>query len=1095
MQRPVALFSLWLAYTAFVVYGSLVPLDWRPMPFDQALAAFRHIPFLTLGIESRADWIANGVLYAPLGFLSASLLLTSRWRLVRGLALPVALAGCLALAVGVEFTQLFFPPRTVSLNDLIAEGIGSLVGVAASPLLLAALRQLQSRWQLGGRALGAALLLVYAIGYPVSCFFPFDLLLSAGELQQKINSPSWGWLLADIGTRPELTLLQFGLEIALAAPYGFLLARLGKTRRLGWAAGALAGLLLGLLIESGQFLIASGITQGVSVLSRVAGVMLGLAAAQARAKPDLPVMTHMLLRHIGWLGPAYLAGLALVNGWFRFAWQGMDAAAAQFGTLRLMPFYYHYYTTEAHALYSLGIVALMYLPVAVFGFAWRIQPAGTVVLGTALCLLVETSKLFLAGSRPDPTNLLIAAASCALVSTLLRLLARQAPRAVTQPARQPEGLAVAPSAAPPVALSAAIPVTRPDASPAVPTPPERMDPSLRSALSRPAALAALALALAGAAAFPFTGLMLALLAAASVLVWVRPALALVLIPGSIAILDLAPWSGRFYWDEFDLLSLTCLAVVAWRTRPAPARWSSITPMRPALALLAVSLTASTAVALMPFQWPDLNSFNHYYSPYNALRIVKGALWAWAYVWMLQRLAPDVATAIRLFGQGLCASLAFTLAFIVWERSAFVGLADVASDFRISGPISAMHKGGAYIECFLAVASAFALSALMQGRTRLARAAGALLLIGATYGVAITFSRNGYAAFGVMVLVMLGIGLMSGPGAARPARMALVVTAVVAAIALPILAGPFAQQRLAQVSQDLQVRQAHWADALSLRDTGWTSRLLGAGIGRFPDSHFWKSTEPVHAASYRLGEEGGNRFLRLGGGATIYVEQIIAPPPGTNWRLTARVRSSQPSARSAVMLCRKWLLTSAACASAELATTAQPGQWQRVSVPLDGTELMRSNRWAAQPLKFALTSPGVGQTIDIDDVRLDSAAPADLLVNGDFSAGLDRWFFSTDVDPPWHIHSLPVAVLFDQGWLGMAAWSIVLALGLASGFARARQGQPGAAAVLAALLAFGVSGTLNTLIDAPRFLWLLLVLIWLCAGRDSPVPGNRPIARG
>ncbi|MCX7274734.1 MAG: VanZ family protein, partial [Burkholderiales bacterium] len=164
MQRPVALFSLWLAYTAFVVYGSLVPLDWRPMPFDQALAAFRQIPFLTLGIESRADWIANGVLYAPLGFLSASLLLTSRWRLVRGLALPVALAGCLALAVGVEFSQLFFPPRTVSLNDLIAEGIGTLVGVAASPLLLASLRQLQSRWQLGGRALGAALLLVYAIG-------------------------------------------------------------------------------------------------------------------------------------------------------------------------------------------------------------------------------------------------------------------------------------------------------------------------------------------------------------------------------------------------------------------------------------------------------------------------------------------------------------------------------------------------------------------------------------------------------------------------------------------------------------------------------------------------------------------------------------------------------------------------------------------------------------------------------------------------------------------------------------------------------------------------------------------------------------------
>ena len=62
-------FAATLAYLAFVVYGSLVPLDFRPIPLDQAWLSFQQVPFLSLGVGSRADWVANGVLYVPLGFL------------------------------------------------------------------------------------------------------------------------------------------------------------------------------------------------------------------------------------------------------------------------------------------------------------------------------------------------------------------------------------------------------------------------------------------------------------------------------------------------------------------------------------------------------------------------------------------------------------------------------------------------------------------------------------------------------------------------------------------------------------------------------------------------------------------------------------------------------------------------------------------------------------------------------------------------------------------------------------------------------------------------------------------------------------------
>ncbi|WP_169071304.1 hypothetical protein [Candidatus Accumulibacter contiguus] len=64
----------WLLYLVFIVYGSLVPLDFHALPLDQAWAQFRQLPMLQIGAEGRADWVANGVLYVPAGFLTVVVL-------------------------------------------------------------------------------------------------------------------------------------------------------------------------------------------------------------------------------------------------------------------------------------------------------------------------------------------------------------------------------------------------------------------------------------------------------------------------------------------------------------------------------------------------------------------------------------------------------------------------------------------------------------------------------------------------------------------------------------------------------------------------------------------------------------------------------------------------------------------------------------------------------------------------------------------------------------------------------------------------------------------------------------------------------------
>ncbi|HEY1090755.1 MAG TPA: hypothetical protein VGE47_06675, partial [Burkholderiaceae bacterium] len=79
------------------------------------------------------------------------------------------------------------------------------------------------------------------------------------------------------------------------------------------------------------------------------------------------------------------------------------------------------------------------------------------------------------------------------------------------------------------------------------------------------------------------------------LVWRRPVLALAIVPMALPVLDLAPWSGRFFWDEFDLLCLVCLSVAGWRAAPAPARRADTLTM--AFVLFGLSLGLSTVIAL------------------------------------------------------------------------------------------------------------------------------------------------------------------------------------------------------------------------------------------------------------------------------------------------------------------------------------------------------------------------------------------------------------------------------------------------------------------------------------------------------------------
>src|SRR5258705_6225051 len=80
-----------VCYLLFVVYGSLVPLEFHPRPLETAWRDFLAASYLVLGVESRADWVPNILLYMPLAYLlSAALAGGSRSALTRVIAAGAA---------------------------------------------------------------------------------------------------------------------------------------------------------------------------------------------------------------------------------------------------------------------------------------------------------------------------------------------------------------------------------------------------------------------------------------------------------------------------------------------------------------------------------------------------------------------------------------------------------------------------------------------------------------------------------------------------------------------------------------------------------------------------------------------------------------------------------------------------------------------------------------------------------------------------------------------------------------------------------------------------------------------------------------------
>lgn len=1085
-------FSLYaFLYLLFVIYGSLVPLEYKPIPDDQAIAQFKNIKYLKLGIESRADWIANILLYIPLAFLSlAGLTIGQAGFFFKRIFSPLVVSAfCLVVAFIVEYYQQFFPPRTVSINDLIAEAIGTGVGIVIWQAFGLSFIKLYKNISLGDFVSFKSASIFYLLIYLVLSLFPFDFVTSFSELDMKLAAGNDHFILSAESLKSNVTrtLVKWLVEILVLLPFGMLI---------GWwpyishrlFLSILIGFSLGVFLETAQLFLVSGAADGESVLTRMLGTAFGTQLFLRGSRQNWHDWVKWLQPVVLALVVPYILLVMAINGWFSGVWSGQAQAAIKLAGTSFLPFYYFYYTTESVALVSLLSNAGTYLPIGLFYGLWsltgrrgeRIHWFFVGLSALFLAVIIETGKLFLANKHADPTDILIAfiAASggYAFFDKILTLVIggkvkyRHKDEIDNEDVIVQEEIKTAGIQTKPVLLLGA-----------------KADEYV---VNKRACWFSIFLLLAvvwGLFEYPLGAVALAIfLSLYSYLLFLFPQAWLFVVPALLPVMDFTPWTGRFFFDEFDLLVLTTLMMSYWRM-PYLRHLHSKANFKTILifGMFGFFYLISLLRGLLPLQAIDANAFTNYYSNYNALRVGKGVAWFFLLLpFLIQAMQKYGVKTGYYFGYGVLLGLSGVIGFAIIERLVFTGLFDFSTDYRVNALFSTMHTGGGHIESYLALSLPFiALLFLNTKAVLLSRICGMVLFVTGIYVLLVTFSRGGYIGFGIGFLVLVTGFLMSFKnrlhGMKSPLFLVFLLMTIIAAVAVPVFQGSLIKQRFSVAHQDKDIRENHWKDAIAMMSDTLGTTGFGMGVGSFPRTHFWLNAEDSHPATYKIDTENDNAFLKLTGGDWLYFGQFINIKPQTSYRLVLDVRSEDSKAGFNILLCEKSLQYSIKCNST--ASVIGGKTWTHVEQLIDSGDIGSAGMagpWLKRPVQLSLyNGGGAGKVIDVDNIKFLEPDGKNILANGDFSKATDFWFFSTEKHNPWHIFNIWVQVLFDLGWFGLTAFLLLLAVAFFNLFKRMSEDSI-APILLSALSGFIVIGFVDSPFDAPRLTLFFFIVLFL-----------------
>ena len=435
-------------------------------------------------------------------------------------------------------------------------------------------------------------------------------------------------------------------------------------------------------------------------------------------------------------------------------------------------------------------------------------------------------------------------------------------------------------------------------------------------------------------------------------------------------------------------------------------------------------------------------------------------------------------AVVWLGGGMAAGLALVSAATLAERALFTGLFDFTTEYRVVATFSSMHLGGGYIGAYLAMALPFLLVFLIRANA-LTLLAMLGIAAGAGYAVVVGFARTAYVCASISTFT----ACLGWAWAVRR-RTGRLASAVLSALLLLSVGGivtaasgtRFMSERLQHIVPDLAVREGNWLGGLDLRDRGAATVLFGMGLGTYPRVVLARGQSGHVPTNFVVGQDGAYRFLSLTAASPTYLGQKIQIEPDQRYRLFLALRSPDGKGALMAILCEKMLLYSVNCRSAVFHPRT-PGKWEDFgqvlsTAGLDETAVLG---WLERPVELSLFNPITGTTIEIGHVRMFDPQDHDILANGDFSRGVERWYFTDDEHLVWRIKNEYLMTLFESGVLGLASFILLAGAALVGAVRAIGRGDRMAAAILGSLVAVLGSNLFDAVLEVPRLATLFYIV--------------------
>ena len=412
-----------LGFVAFAIYGSLIPFEWRHLDPGVAWEQFgRTFQFSPTGRLSRSDVLANVLLFVPIGFSLAGARLVDRrgWMALLRTALLI-LPVSLAVSGAAEFLQMFTSDRIPSGLDIVAQTVGTVLGIAA--------------WQVIGQeftnwireSLAAApqdrasrVLVAAAAAWIFVNLVPFDITIDLGDLARRVETG-------------RISLVPFGGDLS------------GSRRDWDIVAKAVGALPLGLLGVSVMYLRRMRVWPGAFLVG--AGIVVSVECLQVFIRSHSADTGDALLGSLGvaagiWIGTRVLPkpdgaravvrsdgrswrALGVVGIWClvlaAYHWQPYDftvdkeAIRAKVAQISILPFAGYLRGSYLNAFNDLLTKLALAVPFGVVasfvGGRNRVAFLSTTVLWliVAMCVfgLLEGGQFFLPSRVPDPSDVLV----------------------------------------------------------------------------------------------------------------------------------------------------------------------------------------------------------------------------------------------------------------------------------------------------------------------------------------------------------------------------------------------------------------------------------------------------------------------------------------------------------------------------------------------------------------------------------------------------------------------------------------------------------------------------------------------------------------